>query len=54
MVTHDHHVAAAADRVVLLRDGVVVGQRLLDRATDRAAAVLELLDGSLKADQTVT
>jgi putative ABC transport system ATP-binding protein len=29
MVTHDHRVAAAADRVVLMRDGQVVDQRTL-------------------------
>jgi putative ABC transport system ATP-binding protein len=45
MVTHDHHVAAAADRVVLLRDGRVVADRVLAAARDRPAAVLELLDG---------
>jgi len=44
MVTHDHHVAAAADRVVLLRDGSIAGEAVLDREADRPAAVLELLD----------
>jgi putative ABC transport system ATP-binding protein len=45
MVTHDHHVAAAADRVVLLRDGQVVADRALAATRDRPDAVLELLDG---------
>jgi putative ABC transport system ATP-binding protein len=40
MVTHDHRVAAAADRVVLMRDGEVVDQRTLadaDLSGDRDA-----------------
>jgi putative ABC transport system ATP-binding protein len=44
MVTHDHHVAAAADRVVLLSDGAVAGERVLGDAPDRPSAVLELLE----------
>jgi putative ABC transport system ATP-binding protein len=43
MVTHDPHVAAAADRVVLLRDGRVVGERVLAAATDRSETVRDLL-----------
>jgi putative ABC transport system ATP-binding protein len=50
MVTHDHHVAAQADRVVLLRDGAVVGERALDDTVDRPAAVLELLDTTRGVD----
>lgn len=34
MVTHDHQVAAAADRVVRMRDGRVVGDQLLARQDD--------------------
>ncbi|MCU0269296.1 MAG: ABC transporter ATP-binding protein [Acidimicrobiales bacterium] len=43
MVTHDPHVAAAADRVVLLRDGRVVGERSLGEAPDPSAVVRDLL-----------
>jgi putative ABC transport system ATP-binding protein len=50
MVTHDHHVAAEADRVVLLRDGSVIGERTLRGVEDRPAEVLELLDTVRSAD----
>ncbi|MGN6085897.1 MacB family efflux pump subunit [Trinickia sp.] len=38
LVTHDEHVAAHADRIVEMRDGAIVGDRLRIQRSDRPAA----------------
>ncbi len=45
MVTHDHRIASAADRMVLLRDGRVVDDVQLKGGTGRALVVADLVDG---------
>jgi len=43
LVTHDARVAAAADRVVSLRDGLVVDEARLGERTEPAAILSQLL-----------
>jgi putative ABC transport system ATP-binding protein len=47
LVTHDARVAAAADRVVSLRDGLVVDETRLEDRPHAVAALAELLDVDL-------
>lgn len=45
MVTHDHRIASAADRMVSLRDGQVVDDVHLKGGTGRGLVVADLVDG---------
>ena len=45
MVTHDHRIASAADRMVSMRDGRLVDDVLLKGGTGRALVVADLVDG---------
>ncbi len=45
MVTHDHRIASAADRMVSLRDGRVVDDVQLTGGTGRSLVVADLVDG---------
>ena len=41
MVTHDPRIAAYADRIIFLKDGVVVDETLLERKNGKGAAAVE-------------
>ncbi len=41
MVTHDPRIAAYADRIIFLKDGVVVDETLLEKKNGRGAAAVE-------------
>jgi len=43
LVTHDARVAASADRVLAMRDGLVVDETRLEDRTEASAVVSQLL-----------
>ncbi len=43
MVTHDARVASAADRVIRMRDGLLMGETRMEDATDRSKLLSNLI-----------